>query len=161
MCFQVCKEKDESPLNNQARMRTALKTQQALFLENLWKEMDKLSSSTRDASISKTASKYASDGYEPNEIVELLVSEGFDAYASKICVSKIGSAESDGEASEEDEPEWGFEAEDQCRGEVVSNFDVGCDEIKAANEEDAWEKIQTFLDTNCSDQYTITRVYQL
>jgi hypothetical protein len=137
-------------------MRTGRQAQQAMFLENLWKEMDKLSSSPGQSMI-KTAAKYASEGYEGSEIVELLVADGFDPLMSKECVEKIASDED----ADVNEPEWGFEAEDQARGTVTNNFDLGCSGIKAATEESAWEKAQTFLDENCSDQYTVVKVYPL
>jgi len=138
-------------------MRTARQDQQAMFLRNLWKEMDALSSIHRSMNISRIAMKYSAEGYELNEIVELLVSDGFDPHLSHVCVAKI--ANDDGE-TDINEPDWGFETEDQ-RGEIANNFDIGCDCIKAVNEEEAWEKAQTFIDTNCNDQYTITKVYRL
>ena len=130
-----------------------------MFLENLWREMDKVSSPSSDKSISRVAAKYASEGYDESEVVELLVADGFDQYAAKACV-----AEHVAEASEDDDgdgQEWGFEAEDQRRGDVVSNHDVKCASVNASNENAAWEKAQAFLDENCSDQYAVTKVYQI
>ena len=141
-------------------MKTGRKVQQAMFLENLWKEMDRLSSSD-PRSMVKTAAQYLSDGYGHGEVVELLVADGFDMYMSKSCVQKLAEGNGSEEMSESDGPEWGFEAEDNQRGDVVSNFDVGCHMVKAAKEEIAWEKAQTFLDENCSAQYSVTRVIRL
>lgn len=141
-------------------MRTGRRNQQAMFLENLWKEMDKLSSS-RDGSISRTAAKYMQEGYDNGEIVELLVADGFDHSDARHCVAKTTLAEGCEEAGESSLPEWGFEAEDQQRGDVVSNFDVGCQMVKAAKEDVAMEKAQSFLDENCTGQYSVIKVHKL
>jgi hypothetical protein len=127
-----------------------------MFLEILWKEMEKLSSSPGQSMI-KTAAKYASEGYEGSEIVELLTADGFDSLMAKECVEKIASGDEDAT----NEPEWGFEAEDTVRGTVTNNFDLGCSGVKAASEESAWEKAQVFLDENCSDQYVVVKVHPL
>jgi len=129
-----------------------------MFLENLWREMDRLSSTSSSKDISKAAAKYASEGYDAGEIVELLVADGFDPRGAKACAAKLASA--DVEESDEGQ-EWGFEAEDQRRGDIVSNHDVRCASATAPDESVAWEKAQAFLDENCSDQYSVTRVYQL
>ena len=146
------------PWNNHARMRTGRKAQQALFLESLWREMDKLSTASSAKDIYRTAASYSAEGYGPGEIIELLVADGHDPSMAKSCVAKLSSddAEDDGEGSE-----WGFEAEDQTRGDVVGNHDVRCASISAPNEKTAWERAQAFLDENCSDTYAVTRVYPL
>lgn len=128
-----------------------------MFLENLWKEMDRVSPASSHNSLAKSASRYSSEGYSDGEIVELLVADGFDQYMAKECVSKLAGSESDGETSESDGPLWSFEAEDD-RGDFVGNRDIGCDGVRAPTEELAMEKAQYFLDGNCSKQYSVTRV---
>jgi len=140
-------------------MRTSQISQQAMFLENLWKEMDKLSFS-KNKNISKIAFQYSADGYEPREIVELLVSDGFDIHTSEDYVSHM-SGELDSEMSCEDCPEWGFEVENQRTGELLSNFDLGEDVITATSEIQALEKAQTFIDSYGMTIYTVTRVYEM
>jgi len=131
-----------------------------MFLENLWREMDKLSSSGIE-SISLTASRYMSEGYDKGEIVELLVSDGFEHSDAKSCVANMSSADVCEDANEASLPEWGFEAEDTQRCDIVSNFDVDCLMIKAAEEDVAWEKAQVFLDEKCAGNYSVTKVYKM
>jgi hypothetical protein len=139
-------------------MRNAQTSQQAMFLENLWREMNKISTS-RNQSISKIASRYFSEGYEPNEIVELLVSDGFDKTMSNTCVNHIANGSDDFEDGEG--KQWGFEAEDQQSGAIVSNFDLNCHYIRAIDETLATEQAQNFIDSCGSDSYVITRIYEL
>ena len=60
-------------------MRTGDKNQQAMFLQNLWKSIDKLSSNS-SKTISKMASQYAAEGHDTGEIIELLVADGFESH---------------------------------------------------------------------------------
>ena len=141
-------------------MRTGRKNQQAMFLENLWREMDKISSSNT-GSISVVASRYMSEGYDLSEIAELLVSDGFDQSDAKHCVANMTDLDACEDTSDTNLPEWGFEAEDHQRGDIVSNFDVECPMIKADSEETAWEKAQLFLDEKCDGNYSVTKVNRL
>ena len=138
-------------------MRTGRKDQQAMFLENLWKEMDRITPASGNGNLAKSASRYASEGYDHKEIVELLVADGFDPYMSRECVEKVASGGDPDETSESDGPTWNFEAEDDG-GDVVGSRDMGCDGVRAPTEAVAIEKAQQFLDFNCSKQYTVTRV---
>lgn len=138
-------------------MQTGMKAQQAMFLENLWKEMDKVSSSSDKNNLAKTASRYASEGYEDGEIVELLVSDGFDKYMAHACVEKLAGGSQCDETNESEGQLWKFAAEDN-QGDVVSNHDLECEGVRAPNETIAWEKAQDFLDASCSRPYTVTEV---
>lgn len=136
-------------------MRTAQTSQQAMFLENLWREMDKLSSSK---SISKIAAQYSSEGYESGEIIELLVADGFDPQMSETYVCHM-AGESDADEIYAGDQEWGFEAENQRTGDILSNFDLGINSILASNESQASEQAQGIIDSFGSDTYIITRIY--
>lgn len=138
-------------------MQTGMKSQQAMFLTNLWKEMDKVSPASDKSNLAKVASRYASEGYADGEIVELLVSDGFDQYMAHACVQKLAGGSQCDETTESEGDLWFFSAEDS-KGDVVSNYDVACNGIKAPNETIAWEKAQSFLDSNCSESYTILEV---
>lgn len=139
-------------------MRNAQTSQQAMFLENLWREMNKISSS-KNNNISKTAAGYFSEGYDSDEIVELLVSDGFDKISSETCAQRFASGSDSFEAGEG--RSWGFEAEDQQNGTIVSNFDLGCDCVGAIDESQAMEQAQIFIDSCGSDSYLITRIFEI
>lgn len=141
-------------------MRTSRTSQQAMFLENLWRSIEKLSASNNNI-LSKTASKYFSEGYDQTEIVELLVSDGFDPQMSQSCVAQILCGKELSDIDESEGTEWGFEAEHQENGDIFSNFDLGYDNVKALNEEQAMEHAQLILDELGMDLYFITKVYTL
>lgn len=136
-------------------MRTGDKNQQAMFLQNLWKSIDKLSSNS-SKTISKMASQYTADGHDTGEIIELLVADGFESHAARSFVDKMSAKESD---DEQECQEWGFEAEELIHGDIVTNYDIGCSSITATNHDEAMEVAQNFIDENCSDQYSVTKVY--
>lgn len=112
-----------------------------------------MSSSDGHGSIAKAASAYLSEGYEENEVIELLVDDGFDPASAKTCVAM---------AEETDGPRkpWGFEAEDS-RGEIANNFDLGIDGVAGADQTGAIEEAQAMLDASHPGQYTVTRVFVL
>jgi hypothetical protein len=132
-------------------MRTSIKNQRAMFLESLWRQMDRISSSSGNGVVFKAAG-YLAEGYEGSEVVELLVSEGFDPIGAKSCVAMA--------MDEHKVSKWGFEAEDQ-RGDVANNFDLGMDGVAGDDEDGATEEAQVLVDTEHPGQYTITRVFVL
>lgn len=135
-------------------MNTSHKSQQAMFLQNLWREMEKLSYAP-NKSLYKVAHQYLSDGYEAGEVIELLVSDGFDSQSAR---NYIQSLAYDEKPESGDEPEWGFEAENQQTGDVVSNFDLNCSSVVAIDESDAMEKSQAIIDGMGADSYLVIRV---
>jgi hypothetical protein len=134
-------------------MRTGVKIQRAMFLESLWRQMDKMSASTGRNNMAKLAADYFSEGYEEHEVVELLVDEGFDAVAAKACVAMVA-----GDVAEDGDNKWGFDVEDQ-RGDIANNFDLGLDGVPGNDEDSAWEQAQELVDANHPGQYTVTRVF--
>ena len=124
-----------------------MKVQRAMFLENLWRQMDKMSASKGKSEIAKVASNYLSEGYENNEVVELLVDGGCDPVLAKSC----GGCR-----------KWGFEVEaDDQRGDIANNFDLGLDGVAGDGEEAAQDNAQVLVDAECPGQYTVTRVFAL
>jgi len=135
-------------------MSTGLKIQRAMFLENLWRQMDKMSAADDNVNIVKVANRYISDGYEDNEVVELLVDDGFEANSAKMCVSTIMR---EGTVLRN---KWGFEAEDQ-RGDIANNFDLGVDGVPGDDQKVVWEDAQSVVDKKYPGKYTVTRVFAL
>ena len=118
--------------------------------------MDKLSSESRSDGIEKAARGYVSEGFNEQEVVELLMADGVDHERSKFLARKSSRMVEE----KEDASLWGFEVED-WQGDVASNFDVGCNGISASNDDDAWEQVQEFLDSSESNSYTVIKVYKL
>ncbi len=134
------------------KTKTNLKMQQAMFLENLWQQMNSVSMSSQKNNILKTAKKYLSSGFVSSEIIELLVNDGYDIETARSCVAMVVSSENNAE------PNWGFEIEDQ-KGDFFNNYDLGLDCIYGSSHDEAMEEAQRVLDLDYSGQYVVTRVF--
>ena len=137
-------------------MRTGVKVQRAMFLESLWRQMDKISSAASDQNIAKVADTYLAEGYEEHEVIELLVDDGFDPVLAKSCVGMVVEAVVD-----DQQPKWGFEVEDLARGDIYNNFDIGMDGSTGNDEATAMEDAQVIVDARYPGQYMVTRAFAL
>ena len=126
-----------------------------MFLENLWKQLDKMSASGSKSNIAKTASSYLLEGYKEEEAVELLVDDGYDPVLAKSCVAMVA-----GDELTNGHKKWGFEVEDQ-RGDIANNFDLGLEEVIGEDEAQVLEEAQNFVDAERPGLYTVIRIFAL
>lgn len=136
-------------------MKTGVKVQQGMFLENLWRQMDKMSAANKRTGIAKVASDYLAEGYAENEVVELLVDDGYEPMMAKACIETVTGETRQGVST------WGFEVEssDQ-RADIATNADLGLDGVSGDVAAVAMEEAQALVDVEYPGQYTVTRVFQ-
>jgi hypothetical protein len=136
-------------------MKTGVKVQQGMFLENLWRQMDKLSATNKRTGIAKAASDYLAEGYAENEVVELLVDDGYEPMMAKSCIETVAGETRQGVST------WGFEVEssDQ-RADIATNADLGLDGVSGDAAAAAIEEAQALVDVEYPGQYTVTRVFR-
>ncbi len=135
-------------------MKTGVKVQQGMFLENLWRQMDRMSTANKRTGIAKAASDYLAEGYAEHEVVELLMDDGYDPMMAKACIETVAGEAKHGVSV------WGFEVEssDQ-RADIATNADLGLDGVSGDVAGTAMEEAQALVDVEYPGQYTVTRVF--
>jgi hypothetical protein len=138
-------------IESNTRKATAREVQRQLFIGSLHREMDRMETraATRNAGLAQKASEYLADGCSLDEVVELLI---LDGYPSDLARSQVGAELSVRCASleaEEEETLWDFTFED-ARGHLYTGSQFGL-AVTADSKESAMQKAGALLEEEGSD----------
>ena len=120
---------------------TSIDVQRIAFIESLHSSLKKQASQAiaeqkRYASLAKS---YLEDGLDQNEAVELLMIDGLSREAAEGYASMV-----EGDVQDDNLHDYSFQYENNY-GTLTSSYDIG-KTVRAANDEEAWEKAQEVLE---------------
>jgi hypothetical protein len=138
-------------------MKTGRSFQRAIFVDSLRSQLDKAAQVYRKDELVAKAESYlnGSDGLMDDEVIELLVADGFDPVMASSCVSELSKQASDFSDGET----WGFEMEDSY-GCVLSSHDLGLT-VQASSREEAWEKAEKIIVSEGRGLDRLTNVFKV